>query len=92
MNKRVVIGMSGGVDSSVAAAVLKEQGYEVIGVTMRLWDGENLNGNIAESTCCGASAAEDARRVADRIGIEHFVLDFQRSFLSLLWTTLLMNM
>lgn len=80
MNKRVVIGMSGGVDSSVAAAVLKEQGYEVIGVTMRLWDGENLNGNIAESTCCGASAAEDARRVADRIGIEHFVLDFRKEF------------
>lgn len=80
MSKRVVIGMSGGVDSSVAAAVLKERGYEVIGVTMRLWDGENLTGNIAEGSCCGASAAEDARRVADRIGIEHYVLDFRKEF------------
>ena len=80
MSGRVVIGMSGGVDSSVAAAVLKEQGYEVIGVTMRLWDGENINDNIAESTCCGASAVEDARRVAYKLGIEHHVLDFRKEF------------
>ncbi len=72
MNKRVVIGMSGGVDSSVAAAVLKKQGYEVLGVTMRLWDGDG--------DCCGSSAAEDARRVADKLGIEHFVIDFRKEF------------
>lgn len=80
MNKRVVIGMSGGVDSSVAAAVLKEQGFDVIGVTMRLWDGENLNGTVTESTCCSLSAVEDARRVADRLGIEYHVLDFRKEF------------
>ncbi len=80
MNKRVVIGMSGGVDSSVAAAVLKEQGYDVIGVTMRLWDGENINDSVTESTCCSLSAVEDARRVADKLGIDYHVLDFRRKF------------
>ncbi len=78
--KRVVIGMSGGVDSSVAAAVLKEKGYEVVGVTMRLWDGENIDGNITESTCCSLSAVEDARRVASRLDIEYHVLDFRKEF------------
>ena len=80
MASRVAIGMSGGVDSSVAASVLKEQGYDVIGVTMRLWDGENINGNIAESTCCSLSAVEDARRVADKLGIDYYVLDFRKEF------------
>ena len=73
--ERVVIGMSGGVDSSVAAAVLKEQGYEVVGVTMRLWDGEDSDGS-----CCSSSAAEDAKRVADELGIEFHVLDLRREF------------
>ena len=72
--------MSGGVDSSVAAAVLKEQGYEVVGVTMRLWDGENINETVAESTCCSLSAVEDARRVADNLGIDYHVLDFRKEF------------
>jgi len=78
--KKVVIGMSGGVDSSVAAALLKEQGYEVIGLTMRLWDGEEINGECHESTCCSHSAAEDARFVCNKLGIEHFVLDFREDF------------
>ncbi|MBR5152839.1 MAG: tRNA 2-thiouridine(34) synthase MnmA [Clostridia bacterium] len=69
--KRVVIGLSGGVDSSVAAAVLKEQGYEVIGITMHLWDGEGSH---------LSSAAEDAKRVADFLGIPHYVLDFREEF------------
>lgn len=68
---KVAIGLSGGVDSSVAAAVLKESGYEVIGITMRLWDNEDSP---------LASAAEDARRVADFLGIEHHVLDFRDAF------------
>lgn len=80
MAERVVIGMSGGVDSSVAAALLKERGYEVIGVTMRLWDGENINGCISESTCCSLSAVEDARRVCDKLDIEYHVLDFRKEF------------
>lgn len=77
---RVAIGMSGGVDSSVAAAVLKERGYEVIGVTMRLWDGEEINGSIAESTCCSLSATEDARFVCAKLGIDYHVLDFRNEF------------
>lgn len=80
MAKRVVIGMSGGVDSSAAAACLKEQGYEVIGVTMRLWDGENINGSVAESTCCSLSAVEDARYVCSKLDIEYHVLDFRAEF------------
>lgn len=68
---KVVIGMSGGVDSSVAAAVLKEQGYEVIGVTMHLWDG-------ADSEL--ATMAKDAAIVANHLGIEHHVLDFREDF------------
>lgn len=78
--KKVVIGMSGGVDSSVAAALLKEKGYEVIGLTMRLWDGEEINGSLAEGTCCSHSAAEDAKFVCHKLGIEHYVLDFRRDF------------
>ncbi len=72
---KVVVGMSGGVDSSVAAYLLKKQGYDVIGVTMQLWDGEDEEGN-----CCGLSAAEDARAVAYRIGIPHYVFNFKNVF------------
>lgn len=72
---KVVVGMSGGVDSSVAAWLLKEQGYEVVGVTMQLWDGEDVEGN-----CCGLTAAEDARAVAAKIGIPHYVLNFKDVF------------
>lgn len=73
--KKVVVGMSGGVDSSVAAYLLKEQGYEVTGITMDVWGGPDLEGN-----CCGYTAANDARRVADDIGIAHYVLNFKDIF------------
>ncbi len=72
--------MSGGVDSSVAAALLMEQGYEVIGLTMRLWDGETVNGECQESACCSTSAVEDARFVCHKLGIEHYVMDFRKEF------------
>ena len=79
MKKRVVIGMSGGVDSSVAAYLLKEQGYEVIGITMRMApnDPDEVEN---EGGCCGLSAVEDARRVCDKIGIPFYVLNFKKSF------------
>jgi len=76
---KVVIGMSGGVDSSVAAALLKEKGYEVIGVTMHLWDGENTD-TMTESTCCSLSAVEEAKQISDTLGIAHHVLDLRKEF------------
>ncbi len=75
---RVVVAMSGGVDSSVAALLLQQQGYEVVGVTMQVWPHQALNRD--EKTCCGLSALEDARRVAWRLGIPHYVLDFREEF------------
>ena len=71
--KTVVVGMSGGVDSSVAAYLLKEQGYNVIGVTMQIWKEE-------ENGCCGLSAIEDARRVAYDLDIPHYVMNFRNEF------------
>jgi tRNA-specific 2-thiouridylase len=79
MKERVVVGMSGGVDSAVAAALLLEQGYEVIGVTMLIWNPPGMD-RAEQGGCCGLGAAEDARRVAARLGIRHYVLDFQEVF------------
>ena len=77
---RVVVGMSGGVDSSVAAYLLKEQGYEVIGVTMQIWQKEDACSIEENGGCCGLSAVEDARRVASSIGIPYYVMNFRREF------------
>jgi len=80
MRKKVVVGMSGGVDSSVAAALLKEQGYDVIGVTMQIWQEEPGEQSEENGGCCGLSAAEDARRVAETLDIPHYVMNFKREF------------
>lgn len=74
MNKRVLLGMSGGVDSSVAAVLLKEQGYDVIGITMKLYEGE------IEGSCCNTSSTMDAKRVCDYLGIPHYTLNFKKEF------------
>ena len=78
--KTVVVGMSGGVDSSVAAYLLKQQGYDVIGVTMQIWQEEDACIVEEQGGCCGLSAVEDARRVAGQIGIPYYVMNFRREF------------
>jgi tRNA-specific 2-thiouridylase len=74
MAERVLVGMSGGVDSSVAAALLVDAGYDVVGVTMKLWGGES------DSGCCSVSDVDDARWVAAELGIEHHVFNFGDEF------------
>jgi len=75
---RVLVAMSGGVDSSVAAALLKEQGYDVVGVTMRLFDDERKG--EGGRGCCGFGGARDAARVAATLGFAHYTWDFRREF------------
>lgn len=75
---RVVVGMSGGVDSSVAAYLLKQQGYDVVGVTMKVWPQDCIS--RAEDKCCGPQAIADARSVAHTIGIPHYVVDEASQF------------
>ena len=77
---KVVVGMSGGVDSSVAAYLLKQQGYEVIGVTMQIWQDAERIVEEENGGCCGLSAVEDARRVAAQLEIPYYVMNFKDSF------------
>jgi tRNA-uridine 2-sulfurtransferase len=76
--ERVVVAMSGGVDSSVAAALLKEQGHEVIGVTLQIW--QESTSDSKGAGCCSLGAVEDARRVATKVGIPHYVLNYREPF------------
>lgn len=78
--KKVVIGMSGGVDSSVAAWLLLEQGYEVWGVTMQIWQEEAPEQMEENGGCCGLSAVDDARRVASQLEIPYYVMNFRKDF------------
>lgn len=80
MKKKVVVGMSGGVDSSVAAYLLKEQGYDVVGVTMQIWQDEEQQAVEENSGCCGLSAVDDARRVAQVLDIPYYVMNFKKEF------------
>jgi tRNA-uridine 2-sulfurtransferase len=75
---RVLVAMSGGVDSSVAAALLKEQGYDVVGVTMRLFDDERMG--EGGRGCCGFTGSRDAARVAAKLGFPHYTWDFRKEF------------
>ncbi len=79
-NKKVVVGMSGGVDSSVAAYLLKQEGYDVIGVTMQIWQEDDSYDASAEGGCCGLSAVDDARRVANMLDIPYYVMNFRSEF------------
>ena len=75
---RVVVAMSGGVDSSVVAALLKRQGYDVVGITLQLYD--HGAATARRGACCAGQDIADARRVADRIGIPHYVFDYEARF------------
>src|SRR5437762_3727146 len=78
---KVIVGMSGGVDSSVTAALLKQEGHDVIGVTLNVWpDLPNMPEVQREDACCALGATEDARRVADRLDIPYYVVNFKETF------------
>lgn len=78
---RVLVAMSGGVDSSVAAVMLHEQGYEVIGITMKTWDYHRSGGNNGKETgCCTVESMNDARHIAVNLGFKHFIVDIREEF------------
>ena len=79
MKGKVLCGMSGGVDSSVSACLLKEQGYDVVGCTMRLFDNEDIGAGM-ESSCCSLRDVDDAKSVCYRLGLQHYVFNFAEDF------------
>ena len=79
-NGRVLVAMSGGIDSTVTAMMLHEQGYEVIGITMKTWDYANSGGSSKETGCCSLDSINDARQVAVDVGFHHFIIDIREEF------------
>ncbi len=76
----VVVAMSGGVDSAVAAGLLREQGHRVVGVTLQLWPEQDAQRSVRHGGCCGLGAVRDARAAADRLGIPHYVFEMREAF------------
>jgi tRNA-uridine 2-sulfurtransferase len=77
---RILVAMSGGIDSSVAAVMLHEQGYEVVGMTMKTWDYASSGGSKKETGCCSLDSINDARAIAVQLGFPHFILDIREEF------------
>ncbi len=77
---RVLVAMSGGIDSSLAAVLLHEQGYEVVGMTMKTWDYANSGGSKKETGCCSLESINDARNISVNLGFPHYILDIREEF------------
>ena len=81
MKDKVLVAMSGGVDSSVTLLRIIEMGYEAIGITMKLWEYKNFGGNnLQENNCCAVSSINKAKLVCERMGVPHYTIDFTGSF------------
>ncbi|HHJ51516.1 MAG TPA: tRNA 2-thiouridine(34) synthase MnmA, partial [Phaeodactylibacter sp.] len=77
---RVLVAMSGGIDSTVTAMLMHEQGYEVVGITMKTWDYANVGGSKKETGCCSLDSINDARQVSVDMGFHHFIVDIREEF------------